>query len=105
MTRLTDTQIEKLEAKGFNRWTKGSYDRLYINPESFGLKVERYGTGNVAYAEFEGERISNSEGTRMLNGKYFIDIESGKLFMKTDAHRPSKIKEAIERIMTEVIDA
>ena len=28
---LTEKRIAALEEKGFNRWTKGNYDRLYIN--------------------------------------------------------------------------
>ena len=77
--KLNDTQIKALEDKGFKRWTKGTMDRLYINANTLGLEVERYKTGNVKYAEYRGERISNTRGSEMLYAKTYIDIATGKL--------------------------
>ena len=76
---LTNEQIEKLESKGFRRWTKGNYDRLYINSKDLGLYVEKYKTGNISYAEIDGEKIPNSKAGRLLSGKNFIDVKTGKI--------------------------
>lgn len=69
--------IEALEKKGFNRWTKGNMDRLYINPTQIGLYLEHYNTGNVRYAELNGEPISNTRGREMKSAKCYIDIATG----------------------------
>ena len=79
MTKLTNTQIEKLEAKGFKRWTKNGMDRLYVNAKALGLKCEYYNTGSVRNAWFRGDSVSNSEARRMMGSKTYIDIETGEL--------------------------
>ena len=69
--------IEELEKRGFNRWTKGDMDRLYFNVEkSEYLDVDYYKSGNVSSAYLEGERISNAEAYRLMSVKCFIDLEN-----------------------------
>lgn len=68
--------IEALEKKGFNRWTKGDMDRLYFNIEKSGdLDVDYYKTGNVRSAYLNGERISNAEAYRLMTVKCFINLK------------------------------
>lgn len=70
--------IEALEKKGFNRWTKGNMDRLYFNLEKSGdLELDYYKNGNLRAADLDGERISNAEACRLLAVKCFIDLKSG----------------------------
>lgn len=88
--------IAALEKKGFKRWTKGSMDRLYINPTSIGLELDFYKTGNVSYATLNGERISNSRGTAMKEAKCYIDIATGKCVSSYDV-----FVEAMEQIVAE----
>lgn len=69
--------IEALEKKGFNRWTKGDMDRLYFNLEKAGaLELDYYKSGNLRSADLEGERISNAEACRLLAVKCFIDLKN-----------------------------
>ena len=77
---MTDRQISAYVAHGFRRWTKGNLDRLYINARELGLFCEFYHTGNVKYAEFCGEQISNSEARRILGAKTYVDANTGKIF-------------------------
>ena len=86
MTTITinEQTIAKLEAAGFNRWTKGGHDRLYVNAETLGLKVSCYKSGNVSRAEWQGERISNADGRRLLSSKVWIDVKTGELHVRTD---------------------
>ena len=78
MTTATTTTTEKfitaLEEKGFKRWTKGDKDRMYIDAEKLGLKVQKYGSGAVKHAEWDGEKISNREGASMLHAKTYLDL-------------------------------
>ena len=68
--------IDALEKKGFNRWTKGNMDRLYFNIEKSGyLDVDYYKTGNVRSAYLNGERISNAEAYRLMSVKCFINLK------------------------------
>lgn len=76
--------IAKLEAAGFSRWTKKDMDRLYINVTKLGLEVSYYNTGNVSHAEWQGERISNADGRRLLSSKVWIDVKTGELHVRTD---------------------
>ena len=73
---LTEDQIKNLEEKGFSRWTKGDYDRLYINAGKLGLECGYYNTGNIRSASFDGESISNSRARRMKAAKTFLDEEN-----------------------------
>lgn len=77
---MTDARIAELETKGFKRWTKGNYDRLYINAGQLGLICSYYNTGNVRSAEFNGTSISNCEARRMKAAKTFIDVKTGKAY-------------------------
>ncbi len=70
--------IEALEKKGFNRWTKGNMDRLYFSLEKSGaLELDYYKSGNLRSAYLDGERISNAEACRLLAVKCFIDLKKG----------------------------
>ena len=69
--------VEDLEKKGFNRWTKGDMDRLYFNLEKSGdLELDYYKNGNLRAADLNGERISNAEACRLLAVKCFIDLKN-----------------------------
>ena len=93
---MKNEMIAALENKGFNRWTKGSMDRLYINPTSLGLELDFYKSGSVSYASLNGERISHSRGTAMKEAKCFIDITTGKCVSSYD-----EFVEAMELILAE----
>lgn len=68
--------VEALEKKGFNRWTKGDMDRLYFSLEKAGaLELDYYKSGNLRSADLDGERISNAEACRLLAVKCFIDLK------------------------------
>ena len=93
---LTQEKIADLESKGFKRWTKGSMDRMYINASQLGLICTFYKTGNISTAEFNGERISNSQARRIRTSKTFVDVNTGKVY--------SDMKELAEkaRLMAEL---
>lgn len=52
-------------------WEKDGKSRYYLNAEAvakaLGFTFDRYGTGSVKRAAYEGEKISNSEMTRVLS--------------------------------------
>lgn len=73
-TTATEKLIAALEEKGFKRWTKGGKDRMYVDAEKLGLKVQKYGSGAVKHAEWDGEKISNREGASMLHAKTYLDL-------------------------------
>lgn len=77
--KLTEERINELIEKGFSRWTKGNYDRLYINAATLGLDCTYYKTGNISGATFGDHSISNAEARRMKAAKTFVDINTGKV--------------------------
>ena len=96
---MTAEMIATLETKGFNRWTNGNMDRLYINAAQLGLDCIYYNTGNIKAADFCGESISNSEARRMKCAKTYIDIKTGK------AHSDNYTLQCkVEEIMNSLIE-
>lgn len=102
MTKLNEKQIAAYEARGAKRWTKGNFDRLYINANVYGCEFDYYGTGAIRSCHFNGERVSNAEGYRFKSSKVFIDVNTGELSVTTNTSYESEIREAVEAIMAEV---
>lgn len=94
---MESKMIEKLEAKGFKRWTKGNYDRLYVNAEDLGLECECYNGGNIRYAELDGEKISNSWARELKKAKTFIDVKTGEIHSDSET-----LKEKVEEIIDQL---
>ena len=95
---LTDNQITKLEKNGFNRWTKGNHDRLYINATLLGLECSYYKTGNISSAHFNGELISNAEGYRLKGAKTYVDVATGEVCSTRD-----DLKDAAETLVKSLL--
>lgn len=93
---MTENMIKALESKGFHRWTKGDYDRLYANAEDFGLFTESYNSGNIRYAELNGVKISNAAAGRILSAKIYIDIKTDKLITSRITADADEIVEAVK---------
>jgi hypothetical protein len=78
---------QSLIALGGKLWERDGKRRVYFSPlaEFIGLEVNRYNTGNVSSATLNGERISNSQATRMLwavAGKFWWDAADEKFHWK-----------------------
>lgn len=100
---LTDEQIEKLISLGAKRWTKYDRDRLYIRDiaKELGLDYDRYNTGNIRYASFNGEKISNSQCRRMLDqidGAY-INLATGEIMIGGREEEAQMFISALEKII------
>lgn len=57
----------------------GRVKRLYLKPYNLGLKTEKYETGNIKNATVNGEPISNSKASGLLNMEAYINLKTGKL--------------------------
>lgn len=91
---MTNEMIKDLENRGFNRWTKGNLDRLYINASQLGLVCSYYNSGNISSATFCGVDISNCEARRLKASKTFIDLTDNTIH--SDSERLStKVAEII----------
>lgn len=98
---MNEKMIEKLAAKGFNRWTKGKYDRMYINAKDLGLDCDYYKTGNICCATFQGDKISNSEAYRMKAAKTYIDVETGEV-VSDNRYLKEAAEEVLEAVKAEI---
>lgn len=103
LLNLNDKQIEKLISLGAKRWTKYGRDRLYIRDtaKELGLDYDRYNTGNIRYASFNGEKISNSQCRRMLDqidGAY-INLATGEIMMGGREEEAQMFISALEKII------
>ena len=102
---LTNEVIEKLVEMGCNEWKKGDYHRIYVNPEMLGLTVDRYNSGKVSYAEFDEEKISNTEATKILAGKYYIDANNGTVSVTAGfAYGETKFRNTLKERIEEMLD-
>ena len=83
MMAYTQGQIEKIKGLG-SEWQKGNQHRVYFNNLGYyyGIRTERYNSGNVSSAELDGERISNSQAKRLLStlaySKLWFDVADQK---------------------------
>ncbi len=98
---MNEKMIKALESKGFHRWTKGDYDRLYANAEDFGLYTETYNSGNIRYAELNGVKISNAAAGRILAAKIYIDVKTGELVVSRATGDADDIVEAVKAAIAE----
>lgn len=83
-----DTIIDyRLVERGARRWTKYGKDRLYITEQLIGLEVDRYKSGNISYAELNGEKISNSHAAQLVEAisRAYIDCTNGSVVCGRDA--------------------
>ena len=91
-------KIAKMTAIGGREWEKGAHHRIYFNSDVIArllnIEVEFYKSGNLSYAEKDGEKISNAEAGRYLCYKVFYDLVKGKFF--SDSPRADEILETIE---------
>lgn len=94
--------VTALEEAGACRWQKYGKDRLYIGDifdrafwENNGLKYDRYKSGNICWATFNGEDISNADCCRILAVWHdtYIDLTTGKIYA---CGYPSKVDYACE---------
>ena len=65
---------------GGKEWQSGGHYRIYFNDwaEHAGCEVRRYKTGNLSTVKVGGEEISNCKAKKMLTGKFWYDMKSGK---------------------------
>jgi len=74
---------ENMIAIGGNRWQRNDMDRVYLNDwaDLAGLHISRYGTGNISSAAWQGDRISNSQASKLLSSidKVWFDSSDGQL--------------------------
>lgn len=80
MVKPVSDRIEELEKLGFKRWTKGNYDRMYINAYKLGLEIlEWTKSRTMAKAAFCGEVISNRLAGKYIWAKTYIDLKTGEV--------------------------
>ena len=78
----------RLIQAGGRRWTKAGHNRIYLNnlAELYGLRYGTYNTGNISWAELDGERISNNSARRILftlnSAKVWYDCNTGRFESK-----------------------
>src|SRR4051812_32498677 len=92
MTAYTEAQIRNI---GGNLWERGGRRRVYLNDWATlaGLRVERYNSGNISYAELDGEQISNGRAYKLLsdakvyweNGRILTNLKYGADHARVDA--------------------
>ncbi|MGI5122797.1 helix-turn-helix domain-containing protein [Marinactinospora thermotolerans] len=78
--------VENLIAVGGKRWQRGDKDRVYFNnwDELAGIEVTRYGTGNISWASYQGETVSNSQGYKLLAciEKMWFDVAEKAFYVR-----------------------
>ena len=98
MAKLSEKQIEALEKKGFRRWTKGDYDRLYINV----IKLPGV-YGSSSELEIDGDKLSRTKSWKVSNAKIWIDVATAEIHADA-AYHEDFLKSAAEKLLSEVIE-
>ncbi|WP_458089462.1 hypothetical protein [Streptomyces malaysiensis] len=75
--------VDTMTAIGGNRWQKNGMDRVYLNDwdRYLPLEIDRYKSGNISWAAWEGETIANRQAGLILGSidKVWFDAADGKL--------------------------
>ena len=100
--KMNEEKIAKLEAAGAKRWSKYDKDRMYVDVTLLGADIDYYKSGNISSAEWNGERVSNADGGRLLASKVYVDVADGSLHVCSDFDEGS-IREAAEAFMAEAL--
>ena len=84
-------------------WENYGKRRVYFNDleDRVFTALERYNTGNVSYAELDGEKISNSRAKKIMGdlawGKFWYDLDDGEFHAKgIHEDHVGRIAESIE---------
>jgi hypothetical protein len=98
MAKLSEKQIESLEKKGFRRWTKGDYDRLYINV----IKLPGV-YGSSSELEIDDDKLSRTKSWKVSNAKIWIDVATAEVHAEA-AYHEDFLKSAAKKLLSEVIE-
>lgn len=104
------TISDRLEQLGGNHWEKYGKNRVYFNAEIIakmrGYDWSNYKTGNISYAKYKEEKISNSEMKRVLtdlNCKLYYDLDDDKFhYLSGVGSGQEHTKKAIKKLRKEV---
>lgn len=101
--KMAKVNVEKLEKKGWSRWTKAGYDRLYFNfDKSEYADIDRYNSGHFCSVLIEGEKVSNSFARKMMTVKCFIDLKTGEMHI---SGWDDFAEEAVKRLALKTMEA
>lgn len=99
---LNEKMMNQLQKMGATRWTKGDYDRLYLNAAAaklIGLEISYYNTGNISYATLDGEKISNRRANELNDvTSIYININTGKMAGRVNDHQIAMIREKLDEM-------
>lgn len=80
--RTVELTVENLVAVGGREWKRGDKHRIYFNniADYLPMEIEHYKSGNIAWAAWEGEEISNRQALLILESVYgvYYDVNEEK---------------------------
>src|SRR5690606_5067375 len=104
--RKVELTVENLVAVGGREWKRGDKHRVYFNNliDFLPLEVERYKSGSISWAAWEGEEISNRQALLILDSVYgvYYDVNEEK-FVGRYGIRESRIVPQ-EEVWKRVVD-
>jgi hypothetical protein len=104
--RTVELTVENLVAVGGREWKRGDKHRVYFNNliDFLPLEVERYKSGSISWAAWEGEEISNRQALLILDSVYgvYYDVNEEK-FVGRYGIRESRIVPQ-EEVWKRVVD-
>lgn len=89
---------EQIEAIGGKRWSKRDNTlRVYLDEKIWaplvGLEVDHYKSGNISYAQLNGQKISNRKAGMLLGIKVYW--QDGLIYIVNGAELDREIRAAI----------
>lgn len=93
---MTNNEIKAKEAQGFKRWTKGDYDRLYINVWQVPGVETRWQKNGKKLIAINGTELSYTKTAAVSYAKIYIDVKSGDVVVDT---KDGAIKAQLEELV------
>ena len=101
---IKNLNLVKAEQNGWNEWHKGGKNRLYFNiKNSEMLDLDFYKSGAINFSELNGEKISHAEAYRLVASKVYIDLDTNKLHVDSDADE-DMLKEIIDSEISKIVE-
>lgn len=107
-----DYIINYLISEGCKRWQKHNFDRIYLTEKLIhtllDISIGYYNTGNISVFYYDGEKVSNSKGRKILaalDTKFFFDVPTATYKSKDPSEYADEIFDRLTaKIETEYIE-
>lgn len=104
MMKFTEKQIEEMEERGGNRWTKKEHDRLYIKPEFIGMEIWYTKSTGFKNCQLPGESKNYSSKIAQALDRAYIDLHTGDIYVNDWSSKSGAAAKLVQDVVDEIVE-